>query len=86
MSENSSCSQSSDILIHTVSCKVCCCSSCIFQIVLVVCRSSKDHRELVLLMEAEQDGAALLEQLYFMQWSKQFLAEWHHTFVIFCCP
>lgn len=59
--------------------EVCVFSICLFEVVL-------DLREVVLFMQAEQVWAAFLGQLYFMQWSRQFLAELNHTYVTSCCP
>lgn len=66
------------LFLSTVRYKVCV-STPLFEIVLVVCRSIQDLREVVLVMQAEQLWAAFLEQLYFMQWSRQFVAELNHT-------
>lgn len=66
--------------------KVCVFSTCLFEVALVVCRSSQHLREVALFMQAEQVWAAFLGQLHFMQWSKQFLAELNPTYVTCYCP
>lgn len=65
---------------------MCVFSTALFEVVLVVYRSSQDLREVVLFMQTEQVWAAFLGQLYFIQWSRQFLAELNHTYVTCYCP